>query len=57
MRTGEEPSSIRGRSLWSRMAVGRGRGSLTGREESWVVRNERASRRCVSDREEDARER
>lgn len=30
----EEPSSIRGRSLGSRMAVGRGRGSLTGREES-----------------------
>ena len=39
------------------MAVGRGRGSLTGREESWVVRYERASLRCVSEREEDARER
>jgi hypothetical protein len=57
VRTEEEPSRIRGRSFGRRMAVGRGRGSLTGREETWVVRYERASRRWVSDREEDARER
>lgn len=38
VRTEEEPSRIRGRSFGRRMAVGRGRGSLTGREESWVVR-------------------
>jgi len=34
VRTEEEPSRIRGRSLGRRMAVGRGRGSLTGRDES-----------------------
>jgi hypothetical protein len=39
------------------MAVGRGRVSLTGREESWVVRYERASLLWVSEWEEDARER
>ena len=57
MRTEEEPSRIRGRSFGRRIAVGRGRGSVTGRAESWLVRYERASLRCVSDREDDARER
>ena len=56
-RTEEDPSRIRGRSLGSKMAVGSGMGSLTGWEETWVVRYESASRRCVSDREDDARER
>ena len=53
-RTEAEPSRIKGRSLGSRMAVGSGKGSLTGWEESCVVRYERASRRWVSDREDDA---
>lgn len=57
MRTEEEPSRIRGKSLGRRMAVGRGRGSLTGRDDSCVVRYERASLRWVSDLEDDARER
>jgi hypothetical protein len=57
VRTEEEPSRIRGRSLGRRIAVGSGRGSLTGREESWLVRYERASLRWVSEREDDARDR
>jgi hypothetical protein len=57
VRTEAEPSSIRGSSFGRRMAVGRGRGSLTGREDNWVVRYESASRRWVSEREDDARER
>jgi hypothetical protein len=57
VRTEADPSRIKGRSLGSRMAVGRGRGSLTGREESCDVRYERASRRWVSEREDEARER
>ena len=56
-RTEEEPSSIKGRSFGKSTAVGRGRGSLTGRQESCVVRYERASLRWVSEREEDASER
>ncbi len=57
LRTEDDPSRIRGKSLGRRMAVGRGRVSLTGREESWVVRYERASLLWVSEWEEDARER
>jgi hypothetical protein len=48
---------MRGRSLGRRIAVGRGIGAFTGCEDSWVVRYANASRRWVSDREEDARDR
>ncbi len=55
--TEADPSNINGRSLGSKMAVGSGIDALTGWEESWVVRYESASRRCVSEREDDARDR
>ena len=38
MRTDDDPSRVRGRSLGRRMLVGSGRARLTGAEESWVVR-------------------
>lgn len=51
------PSSIRGRSFGSIIAVDTGRGELTGCEDRVVVRYESASRRWVSDFEVLARER
>ena len=57
VRTEADPSRIRGRSFGRRTEVGSGIGALTGWEESWVVRYANASRRCVSDFEEDARDR
>lgn len=51
-RTEADPSRIRGSNFGSRIAVGRGKGALTGCDVIWVVRYAKASRRWVSERED-----